>query len=202
MKQISTEKTMTVKEVAEILSVSDQAVRDSIRKLFPDILVHGKTTYLNEKQVTAIKLQIQSGGNRNSKDNFEVVSVTTNLEKELIIMKALQFQQEKIQELKEENERLIPKAIAHDTFLSAQNAQPMHEVSKLFGLGRNKLFEMLRNARILMDGNVPYQDYMKYFEVKAKTVIKGNYTENIPVTLVKPNGIDYIMHRFNLERTI
>lgn len=102
MNDLTKEKIMTVREVAEVLKVSGQAVRDAIKKLYPDSLINGVTTFLNEEQVTAIKLQIQSGGNRYLKDNFEVINVKTDLEKELLIFQAMQFQQEKINKLQSE----------------------------------------------------------------------------------------------------
>jgi len=116
MNDLTTEKMMTVREVAEVLKVSGQAVRDAIKKLYPDSLINGVTTFLNEEQVTAIKLQIQSGGNRYLKDNFEVINVKTDLEKELLIFQAMQFQQEKINKLQSEVEKANNqiKMLVHD----------------------------------------------------------------------------------------
>lgn len=116
MNDLTTEKMMTVREVAEVLKVSGQAVRDAIKKLYPDSLINGVTTFLNEEQVTAIKLQIQSGGNRYLKDNFEVINVKTDLEKELLIFQAMQFQQEKINKLQLEVEKANNqiKMLVHD----------------------------------------------------------------------------------------
>ena len=116
MNDLTTEKMMTVREVAEVLKVSGQAVRDAIKKLYPDSLINGVTTFLNEEQVTAIKLQIQSGGNRYLKDNFEVINVKTDLEKELLIFQAMQFQQEKINKLQSEVEQANNqiKMLVHD----------------------------------------------------------------------------------------
>ena len=116
MNDLTKEKIMTVREVAEVLKVSGQAVRDAIKKLYPDSLINGVTTFLNEEQVTAIKLQIQSGGNRYLKDNFEVINVKTDLEKELLIFQAMQFQQEKINKLQSEVEKANNqiKMLVHD----------------------------------------------------------------------------------------
>lgn len=116
MNDLTKEKIMTVREVAEVLKVSGQAVRDAIKKLYPDSLINGVTTFLNEEQVTAIKLQIQSGGNRYLKDNFEVINVKTDLEKELLIFQAMQFQQEKINKLQLEVEKANNqiKMLVHD----------------------------------------------------------------------------------------
>jgi DNA-binding Lrp family transcriptional regulator len=45
---------MTVREVAAQLSCSPETVKRHIRELFPGLMQTGKTTYLDEKQVTII----------------------------------------------------------------------------------------------------------------------------------------------------
>ena len=94
---------------------------------------------------------------------------------------------------------LEPKGEAFDTFMSAKNSQPLGEVAKLFGIGRNIFIRMLREHELLMNNNVPYQMYMKYFEVIDKPVIIGDTVINKPVTLVRPNGIEYIMKKLDLK---
>lgn len=105
--------------------------------------------------------------------------------------------------LVEENETLKPKAFAHDAFMSAGNSQSVGDVAKLFGVGRNKFFQVLRDAKILMSDNVPYQEYMRYFETKEMPVRTGARIENKIITYVKPEGVDYFHKRFfNNQLTI
>lgn len=59
MLKLSKEQTMTVKELSEILNVSCNLIKKRIRELFPNKMQNGKTTYLDAKEVTAIKLRIQ-----------------------------------------------------------------------------------------------------------------------------------------------
>ncbi|MDI6742181.1 MAG: phage antirepressor [Smithella sp.] len=97
-------------------------------------------------------------------------------------------------DLAEENQRLLPKAKAHDHFLAATNAQTMNVAAKSLGIGRNKLFEFLRARKLLMRNNIPYQEYLGrgYFEVIEKTIDMGTGVINKPQTLVTAKGIDYI----------
>jgi DNA-binding Lrp family transcriptional regulator len=90
---------MTVKETADVLGVSVETVRANGKALFPNLFVNGKTTYLNEEQVTAIKLRIQ--GHHNLQNTLEVKNAATDLEKELVIQQALVYQQEKIERLRQ-----------------------------------------------------------------------------------------------------
>lgn len=97
-------------------------------------------------------------------------------------------------DLAEENLKLKPKAEMHDLFLSAGNNQPMSAVAKSLGIGRNKLFEFLREKKILRYNNEPYQEYMDrgYFTVVEKPIVKGNIVENITQTFVTAKGVDFI----------
>ena len=97
-------------------------------------------------------------------------------------------------DLAEANERLKPKAEMHDLFLTGQNSQSMGVVAKTLGIGRNTLFKILREEKILMRNNVPYQKYIDrgYFEVIERPIPMGDATINKPKTLVTARGVDYI----------
>lgn len=94
----------------------------------------------------------------------------------------------------EENNVLRPKAEMHDLFLSAENDQPMGAVANSVGVGRNKLFRILRDKKILRYNNEPYQEFIdrKYFKVIEKPIVKGSRVENITQTFVTSKGVDYI----------
>jgi DNA-binding Lrp family transcriptional regulator len=49
---------MTIREAAEVLGVSGETIKNRVRELYPDLMRSGLTTYLNEKQITAIKQKI------------------------------------------------------------------------------------------------------------------------------------------------
>ena len=63
------------------------------------------------------------------------------------------------------------------------------------GIGRNKLFSILRDENILQRDNIPYQEYIdrEYFRVVEQKYDKpyGEIGINIK-TLVFQKGIDYI----------
>jgi len=184
-----TEETMTIQKVADILKKDNSTIRKIGKSLFPKKFNNGKITYLNEKEVTAIKLHLGK--------NSELAK--TNLEKQLLIQQAMNLQQEMITELQTENENLTientvmkPKALEYDKFMCAENVQPIGEAAKVFGIGRNKLFKLLRDNKILMENNTPYQKYMEYFKVVEKPVKIGSNIINKPVTLINSKGLDYL----------
>lgn len=87
-----------------------------------------------------------------------------------------------------------PKAEAFDTFMDGANNQKMNIVAKSLNIGRNKLFQYLRDKHILMADNTPYQEYIDrgYFVVKQKPITMGDETINKPQTFVTPKGVEYI----------
>jgi hypothetical protein len=68
------DKRMTVKEVADVLGVHYDTVASHVKQIFPELVRNGVTTYLNEMQVTAVKLEIQKS--HNLRNTPKVKSVT------------------------------------------------------------------------------------------------------------------------------
>lgn len=88
-----------------------------------------------------------------------------------------------------------PKVALYDTAMSAGNNFTMERVSKTLGYGRNKLFEFLREVKVLRSNNLPYQEYLDrgYFSVRQYPIT--HFTtgiENKTQTLVTPKGMAYI----------
>jgi phage antirepressor YoqD-like protein len=187
---------MTVREVAEVLGISPETVRANGKALYPDLFVNGVTTYLNEEQATAIKLKIQ--GHHNLQSTLEVQNIKTDLEKALLIKQAMQFQQEIIESLQKENEAMKPKAAFFDQVADSKDALQMRDVAAALnipGLGRNKIFELLRKQGVLDNRNVPYREYQDrgYFRViEQKWTDKEGETHINLKSLVYQRGVDFI----------
>lgn len=107
------------------------------------------------------------------------------------------------EEIKRQNKQIVemqPKVDFADTFLlNAKQDISMGEFAKLtekeFGIGRNKMFELLRNLGILMKNNLPYQQYMKYFTITEGTKNGKDYL----TTLIKVEGQAYLLKRLKKE---
>lgn len=89
---------------------------------------------------------------------------------------------------------LEPKGQAYDHFMAAKNAQTMAVVAKSLGTGRDRLFKFLRDRKILMANNTPYQQYLErgYFKVIENSIPMGDQPVNKPQTLVTAKGMDWI----------
>ena len=113
-------------------------------------------------------------------------------------LRELAKQHDEKQLLLQENSNMKPKADFYDAVADSKTAIPMDQVAKVLdikGIGRNRLFEILRNQRILMSNNVPYQTYVDrgYFRVVEQRYTKPNGETHISIrTLVYQKGVDYI----------
>jgi phage antirepressor YoqD-like protein len=115
---------------------------------------------------------------------------------------------EKLIALGKEKEELIkPKVEGYDTFIGTDNLLSWDTVAKNLNWGRNLLLKELRKHKILQTDeyeykgktyhgehhNIPYQQYMKYFEVKFSTY--GN--KKTATTKVRAIGQEYILKKLN-----
>lgn len=113
-------------------------------------------------------------------------------------LRALADKAEEAERLAIENKELQPKAEFFDAVTDSKDAIPMADVAKVldnWDRGRNKLFEFLRDKKILMADNKPYQRYIDagYFRVIEQKYDKGYGETGINIkTLVFQKGVDYI----------
>jgi phage antirepressor YoqD-like protein len=148
---------MTIREVADILGVSGEALKKHIRDIYPDLMQNGVMTYLNESQIVEIKSRMLP--------TTKVVGATTDLEmkqKALEVMQwmASQVEAEKAARIAAEEKALalMPKAAAHDALMSSENTMSITDAGKHFGLHpRTQVFPYLRDARYLTNNDLPTQ---------------------------------------------
>lgn len=129
-----------------------------------------------------------------------------NMTTEQIVANALIVAQNIISQKDKQIEEMRPKADFFDAVADSKTAISMNEVSKVLGikgLGRNNLFEFLRDNAILDRWNVPYQ---KYIDCGWFRVIEQKYTKNgeehISIkTLVYQKGVDAIRRKIEAQRS-
>lgn len=95
---------------------------------------------------------------------------------------------------------LKPKATSYDKLVESDGAFDFNRVAKNIGLGRNTMLAALRERDVLMDGgdmhNVPYQKYMKHFEVKIHHGVTEYGREFTGYKVrVKPSGVAFILNK-------
>lgn len=106
-------------------------------------------------------------------------------------------EQKEKKKLAEQNKLMAPKAEFYDAVAGSPDAIAMKDVAKILNMriGRNNLFKFLRNNKVLMNNNQPYQKYMDagYFRViEQKYTLPNGDTKIRFKTLVYQKGLDYI----------
>lgn len=129
---------------------------------------------------------------------YAVDELIANPELAIRAFTALKEEREKNKALQKDNERMKPKAEFFDAVTDSKDAIDMGQVAKVLNyprIGRNKLFEILRDNGILQQNNQPYQKYIDcgYFRVieQKYEARPGEIRINIK-TLVFQKGVDYI----------
>lgn len=93
-------------------------------------------------------------------------------------------------------ELMQPKADFYDTVASSESLLSMADVAKVLdmGIGRNKLYKLLRDRGILQNTNVPYQRFVDagYFKLVESTYVAGENQVVATTTYVRQKGVDYI----------
>lgn len=200
------EKTVTTKELAEELKIGESTVKRAVEKLRPvlgEVNKNNQGGYLfNEKQATLIKQEIQKHHNLASR---QIDGVSSDYEMELMTQKVLAYHIQKANEYKERAElaeqKLVeqaPKVDFYDTVTQSKDTLDMRNVAITLNIpntGRNKIFKILRDRKILDRNNKPYQSYVNkgYFKIveTENTDAQGNTHVNTK-TVVFQKGLDFI----------
>jgi anti-repressor protein len=112
-------------------------------------------------------------------------------------LKQLVAKEEERQLLIEQNNEMKPKADFYDAVTGSSTAIDIGRCAKVLnmGVGRNSLFEFLRERMVLMHDNTPYQKYcdMGWFRViEQKYTIPSGETKINYKTVVFQKGVDGI----------
>jgi anti-repressor protein len=114
---------------------------------------------------------------------------------------ALQLAADQAKEIEQKNTALAiaaPKIAFFDSVTNSKDAIDMKDAAKVLniGIGRNTLFQKLRDLKILMDNNTPYQTFIDrgYFRVIESrwTTPQGEVKISLK-TVVYQRGLDFIL---------
>ena len=125
---------------------------------------------------------------------------------EAVMARALQMANNTTENLKLTIEEQRPLVEFANKVSNSSNLIDMGKMAKLLkdeniNIGRNRLFEWLRNKDILMRNNIPYQRYIDggYFQVKESTFETPYGTKTQQTTFVTGKGQIYITEKLRKE---
>lgn len=209
---------LSTTELAKILNCNNNTVTENAKSIFPNkVFINGKTTYYTEEEATMIIDKIQHNNNNQNNLSSSSIGIKTALTPALRIKQAMEMMQEAYEEeleilrLKnEEQQQLIeqqqPKVEFYDKVVDSKDWIDMGQVAKVLneGIGRTKLFEFLRNNKILDKKNNPYQQYQDqgYFRLIETSYTLPNGDCKIYLkTLVSQKGLDFIRKKLKNHLT-
>lgn len=217
MNELAVKETMTSKEIAELTGKQHAHVMRDIRTLLEQGVNEsnfGLVEYKDAKGEIRPMYQLTKKGCIILASGYDPVlrEKIINRWEELELKERQKFQvpttfaealrlaaeqQEKIEEQQKLIEVQTPKAEFYDEVVDSKDAIDMQAVAKVInmGIGRNKLFEFLRNNKVLMQNNQPYQYYIDlgWFRVIESKYTKptGDICINLK-TVVFQKGVDGI----------
>lgn len=126
---------------------------------------------------------------------------------ERVIARGLIESQKMIENLNQQLIEMKPKVEFFDAVADSKSAIQMADVAKVLsypGYGRNRLFEFLRNKKVLMHNNVPYQKYIDcgYFRVIEQKWDKQGVIQINIKTLVYQKGVNFIKKLLDKENEL
>lgn len=154
----------------------------------------------NGKKAMQFKEAYISEFNKMEKELRErsATSAPRSLKEALLLAAKLEEERE---EMEARNKVMLPKAEFYDAVTGSATAIDIGRVAKVLnfkGIGRNNLFAFLRDSNILMEGNLPYQDFIDrgYFRViEQKYNTPDGETHISFKTVVYQTGVDFIRRK-------
>lgn len=119
-------------------------------------------------------------------------------------LRALADESEKVAELQTKIIADEPKVVFAEAVRDLDGVCPVEAVAKTLGTGRNKFFQKLREDRVLMKNNLPYQKYIdkRYFTVVEHDpyVDSRGQTHPIFTPMVTGRGQVWLQRRYSSQR--
>jgi anti-repressor protein len=216
---INGEPWFVLKDVCDVLGISNPSVvvsriDDEERSKF-NLGRQGEATIINESGLYNVILRSDKPEAKAFKKwvTSEVLpsirktgsySVSKPLSDLEVLARAMLTADKVIKDLENKVSIMTPKAELYDVAMSSEDLLSMNDVAKIISaenIGRNQLFKILREQKVLMVDNTPYQSHINngWFKVIESTYNKGDSVRIAKTTKVHQKGIEGI---FNLLKKL
>lgn len=203
---------MTVREIAEAMGVSSDTVKNCIRRIMPDKMRNGKTTYLNENEVACISRELKNNTKVIEQLTYEAGSQVKNTVTDLEVLENAIKSFSALKDLYERKEAEYKAVIAAqkpkvdyvDRYCDSTNLEEIGHLGKVTKIGEQKIFKKLLDdgyikVRYSTDG-VKFYDpcfgYERYFETIYVPFIKGDKRFSRDKLMLKHDGFMYFRKRY------
>ena len=214
-------KTMSSREIAELTGSRHDAVRKSARRLEADRILtsplaesvfhHKGNAYqefhFNKRDSLVLVARLSPEFTAAIVDRWQELEaaqaplIPQTYAAALLEAGRLALENESLQLEAKEN---APKVEFYEQVTGSSDTVDMAQAAKVLnmGIGRNKLFELLRDRKVIQGNNQPYQKYIDcgYFRVIESKFSKPNGDISISLkTVVYQKGLTYISKLINKE---
>lgn len=196
---------MTIKEIAELLGVSEITIRRAIQKQLPTLIKNGVETRLTFEQSKAIiaslrvsaSARIAVQGSVEPRQNVEVTKPENMMAMLRAAADTIEAQQMALQ-------IAAPKVETFNAICDSTNLKSVAEVAQIIGTGRNKLFKLMRATGIVNESNRPYQQYIDagYLQVKDTVKIINGKPQTFPQAFFTGKGELWISRKLSATHQI
>ena len=149
---------MTVKQVAEALGISNDTVKNCIRRVMPEKMKNGKTTYLNKEEVACISKELKSNTQVLNQLSYEASSQVKNSTTELEVISNALNAFNALQNLYNQKEAEYKATIENQNkqieswrkFAESDGTFSATNVAKCLGIKRDELLKWLEIKHYIM----------------------------------------------------
>lgn len=202
---------VTIRQFAAVYGVSYDTVNNAVKRLFPEIVKNGKTTYLNEMQVAAISRELKSNNTVKDRLTFEVSSKVANTTTELELQqnfyaasqayaKFLEAERARLQaENESQKQQLVeqaPKVEMYNKLVDRSFCKCLRDTAQFIGEHEKHFLQVLQDKKIIYKHAGHYRAYADYadcFELKAVSYGENKITQQLVVNM---HGLELIKKIF------
>lgn len=204
MNELTQEKVMTTRELAEVLGVDISTVKKTLKRLEDGSAVlhhftkdkYGNTCFLfTEKQAVIIKQEIQKHHNLATR---QIDTVTSELEENQTIANAMMILQRRNEELKRrmeeaenKNKLLEPKAQVYDDFISRDKFCNFRDGANYIGVTQSVFMDFLKSRYIYKNSIGEYRAYSEYADYFALRPYQKGTEKTGQQLMLNLKGLEY-----------
>jgi phage antirepressor YoqD-like protein len=194
------EKTMTTKELAIVLEVDKTTITRAVEKLgavLHPLLKNSQGGYLfNEEQATLIKQEIQKHHNLATR---QIDSVSTQVEENQLIMKAMSILQNRNNQLMAELENIKPKAVVYDNLVERNKLLNFRDMAARLGIPQTEFMKILKSKYIYKNSVGEYRAYAEFQHLFALRTYNKSTDKTGEQLLLSMEGIAYFLNKYKGE---
>lgn len=192
------EKTITTKELADAFGVDVRTIQRAVDSLGMNVERIGSshTMVFTEEQATAIKIELQNHS-KIAQNGFNTLTIANDLEAWELQKRLDAYKDRRIAELTAENERIKPKEIVYDDFLSRDKFCNFRDGANYLGISQSEFMDILKSKYIYKNNIGEYRAYAEYTDYFTLRPFARGTERTGQQLMLNLQGLEYFKTRIN-----